>query len=553
MSGEVMSDIMRKILTEGTTPIMTDEGMMSVFNFYYDRCQRKLELGRFQYKGDGYGGGPSRELRLSTNKPRIDDESYDQTSIESSTDEALRSMYGGAYSGLHDDFPFGRFDDKRNASGAEYDVRIYINAPFGEIRYQFISLYAKKCKEKGIPCGAKFFEKKQTSKGSDNMILYSSYENLEKNLEILEEIKTELEEFSKRCGSPIATGMNYSYYAISHAGDMGSTYNGWFNNLSSKAFCFAMVEMIKEDEAFYATLTEQERGIIEYLSNPDTLKKAVKKNKVKDRDSVMPHAFERLGLGPEGVQIAKGILEKYVETNPELPKEIVISKLRSYIETIASLSNFGDTEHKELPISMRESGYEAMHIDPSEVKTQEPKIKVGKDRYLDLLKADKARVRYELARLGMKHDIQGKTDQELRDMLFDKIELDDEGLIDVLSGESKQLREFMGALGVKEEFESRSECEEYLIEMMGVDRVIDAAYSVRDQDAQLGRSRKWKFKDSLRTVRLARGQAIYDSEEFKALKTKEERRAFIAKYSPHAKEDVEEYHDLYRNGLIHTT
>ena len=147
--------------------------------------------------------------------------------------------------------------------------------------------------------------------------------------------------------------------------------------------------------------------------------------------------------------------------------------------------------------------------------------------------------------MGLKEEIQGKSKEELREMLFARIELDDESIIDILSGESEQLYQFVDLLGKDDEYEHRSEYEERFIELMGVDRVIDAAYSVRDKDAQLGRNRKWRFKDSLRSVRLARGKLIFESEEFQKLKTREQRNEFIKNFSEHAKYDVEEYYDLY--------
>ena len=542
-----MSEIMRKVLSEGTTPIMTNEGLLQLFNFYYDRCERKVA---FDGEFDGFKGGPSRRVILSTSKPRIDDFDFDRIAVETHTDKEFRKIYGSKYEGsIINDFPFGVFHPSDSSSGAAYDNRIYINAPFGKVRYDFMVLYAKKCKERGIPCGAKFFEKEADTPVVDNMVLYCIHENLNANLEILEEIKIELPEFAECCGSPIASGLNYSYYAVCHYGDKIATYNIWFNKLSCKAFAITLAQMIKESNEFYQTLNEHEKNIIDILINPESLIGAVKKSKVNDSSCIIKTGVHGIDLGKDGSRICQQIFEKFVSSNPELIESDIIIKLKEQIQTIASLNGFGDTEHKDLPISIRESDYLALGIEPKSIETKSEEIltktSVSKEKYLSLLKAGRVKLAIELANMGLKAEIEGKTKEELREMLFARIELDDESIIDILSGETEQLCQFVDALGKDDEYEHRSEYEERFIELMGVDKVIDAAYSVRDKDAQLGRNRKWRFKDSLRSVRLARGKLIFESEEFQKLKTREQRNEFIKNFSEHAKYDVEEYYDLY--------
>jgi len=535
-----MSEIMRKILSEGTTPIMTDEGILQIFNYFYDRSKNKKQLYTLS--------GPSRIVRLTDSKDRIDNLDFDENAIRSSISKEMYRLFGTYFCGdIKEQRPFGQAD-KKEADDIKhgYDNRIYINAPFGEIRYKFIQLYAEKCKERGVACDGKFFHKNADEDSIDNMILYSSHKNINIYLEILEEIKTELPEFAECCGSPIASGLNVSYYALVHSGDNSPTYNDWFNEISEKAFDVIMAKFIINNDEFYKSLSREQREIIDIISSEESLKKAVLLTKNR---GTRIGGLAGFGINTQATRVFREIVEQFVSTNPTLSQEDIVAGLRNEIETISSLVNFGDVEHKTFPISIKESDYLALGVEPSSIKTEnkktESKIKISKEQYLALLKADKSRVRFELAKMGLKAEIQGKSEEELKQMLFARIELDDESIIDILSGETEQLYQIVDLLGKDDEYKHRRDYEERFIELIGVDKVIDAAYSVRDKDAQLGRNRKWRFKDSLRSVRLARGKLIFESEEFQKLKTREQRNEFIKNFSEHAKYDVEEYYDLY--------
>ena len=542
-----MQKLIQKIVNEGTTPIMSDEGLFKVFQFYYERCLKGFPLSY----GKDYGGGPSRNIRLSTSKQRIDDLNFNKEEIEAYVNSKIRELYGSSYCGnIYDDFPFGRL--KSGNSNAGY-TRIYINAPFGKVRYDFVLLYAKKCKERSIPCGAKFFQQNTKSSSVDNMILYSLHEHLPANLEILEEIKRGLPEFAECCGSPIASGLNYSYYALSHYGDLWTTYNGWFNNLSHRAFCITLSKLISEDSSFYSSLTDDEKRAVDVMANSATL---IRKSEVKKVDTIIPREFQGIDLEKNGAEAIKKIFEYFLTTNPKLTEKEITQKFRDEIKTIASLSNFGDTKHKNMPISLRESDYLALEISPEEIikdKSANKTIKkpYSKERISKIMTIDERKLKIEVMQAGYSFAyVDGKGKVELREMLFDKITLDSESMISILCGGEVQLKQFLLYFGATAEDitnKYREELEEMFINKFGLDEIIKAREEIKQQESVSGKKRNHRYENVLSAMRLNRGKAIIESEEYKSLKTKEEKTDFLSSLSITELEDAEIYYTNKQN------
>lgn len=551
-----MSEIARKVLSEGTMPIMSDEGILQVFKYYYERVKNNQAL------VDG-GPGVSRILRMSESKERIDNPDYTKQDLVNLVNKEFQRRYGTAKTiNFNEDFPFGYYNPSEVSSGNNYDNRIYINAPFGPERCQFILLFVSKCKERGIHCGAKFFEKEADSTAVDNMVLYPIHENINDYIEILEEIKVELPTFVENCGSPIASAMNTSYYSLAHFGDKGATYNYWFNRLSSKAFYVAMSKLISNNSDFYNSLDEREKTVLDMMSNDELLKQSINNSK---NMRIQPE-LSGFNLGAGNAVLFKSLVERFIASSLEISTEQIIETLRDSITDITSLANFGDLEHKDMPISLRESDFAALGLNANDLKSLKPndekketlaikekpiKKLYPKERVKEIFNADERQIRVEAMQAGYTFaDTEGKTEQELRTMIFDRITLDNESMISILCGGDYQLKSVLVGYGTapKEVADkSREELERMYIEKVGLDEIITAREEVIKQDEISGEKRTHWYENTLQAMRMERGKNIMESEEFKSLKTKEEKRAFLDKLSVTELEDAERYYTNHRN------
>ena len=448
-----MSEIAKKVLSQGTMPIMSDEGILKIFNYYFDKLKNNQAL-------VDSGPGVSRILRISESKERTDNPDYTKQELVDLVNQEFQRKYGIVQIvNFNEDFPFGYYNPSEVSSGNNYDNRIYINAPFGPERCQFILLFVAKCKERGIHCGAKFFEKEADSTAVDNMVLYPIHENINDYIEILEEIKIELPTFVENCGSPIASAMNTSYYSLAHLGDKGATYNYWFNRLSSKAFYVAMSKLISSNSDFYNSLNERERTVVDMMSNDELLKQSINNGK----NMRIQAELSGFNLGAGNAVLFKDLVERFIASSPEFSTEQIIETLRDSITDITSLANFGDLDHKDMPISLRDSDFAALGLNADDLKSLKPndekketltikekqtKKLYPKERVKEIFNADERQIRVEALQAGYTFaDTEGKTEQELRTMIFDKITLDNESMINILCGGDYQLKKVLVGYG----------------------------------------------------------------------------------------------------------
>ncbi len=609
-----MSDIIKKVLREGTVPMLTDEGLKGVIGLYSRgdiKVSRELKLSTYEppkteqvnkdydkkygkkilsyllqaikkeieeigideyertvlrqrtFKVEGYGEYIPQKTEVLNVLSMIDEMSIDEILENSEFARVLldtNAKFNSDHIGDIDVLPYTPTEQKTEHS-SPYDYRLYFNPPYGETRSQFITEYIKKCIDRKIPYNMKGFEGSKESK-IDSMVFYTHEEYLADVLEILEEIKTERPELVEAMGTPITSGVNYeNYYCLAHKGrpKTAHTFNDIVQYSMSWAMSITCAQYLITEK--FEELSSEDKSYLQRYLNFDCADFAGKNRP----DKIAVFSYSNFKFSEFFSQSALAGLA----SNPEF-----ISALRENYLTIQSLYNFKDTEHKNMPPCLSKEFFEHLEYkekdfaidytdttDKSKVEENSSvsiKTSVSKEKYLRLLKAGEVKLKMELGELIEKEckgneeerkskmaEIQGKSKEELREMLFARIELNDESIIDILSGESEQLYQFVDLLGKDDEYEHRRDYEERFIKLMGIDRVIDAVYTVRDKDAQLGRNRKWKFRDSLRTVRLERGQAIFESEEFQKLKTREQRNEFIKNFSEHAKYDVEEYYDLY--------
>ena len=219
-----------------------------------------------------------------------------------------------------------------------------------------------------------------------------------------------------------------------------------------------------------------------------------------------------------------------------------VGKSRREIEDLF-ITAIGDTS-----LLSRETKKEDSVKTKEEIKSTK---KVLTDKQLEefLFEEDVTRLRARIVLLGVTaKESQGKTLQELREMIKNKITFSDEQIIGILNGDNKQLRKIVTAISSENDCEDRFEYEEEFIEFIGIDRVMEAMAKVCIQDKKNNTQRKMKFLSSLDDCRRARGKQIYESKEFQSLEDRAEQKDFIRKLSAYEKEGLQSHINSLTSG-----
>lgn len=164
---------------------------------------------------------------------------------------------------------------------------------------------------------------------------------------------------------------------------------------------------------------------------------------------------------------------------------------------------------------------------------------------------DENKLKVEVMQAGYSFaDVEEKTKKELYTMLFEKITLDSESMINILCGGEVQLKQFLLYFGATAEDitnKSREELEEMFINKFGLDEIIKAREEIKQQESVSGKKRNHRYENVLSAMRLNRGKTIIESEEYKSLKTKEEKTDFLSSLSITELEDAEIYYTNKQN------
>lgn len=177
--------------------------------------------------------------------------------------------------------------------------------------------------------------------------------------------------------------------------------------------------------------------------------------------------------------------------------------------------------------------------------------KVLSDKQIEelLLEEDVSKLRPRTILLGITaKDSLGKSLQELQAMIKEKIEFTDAQIINILNGSGKNLRKIVNFFGVESDAEFRCFNEEKFIEIIGIDRVIEAMAKICIEDEKNNTSTRMKFLSSLDNCRRSRGKQIFESEEFQSLDDTYEKKNFIRKLSAYEREDFEYYVKSLKSG-----
>jgi len=418
----VSKSIIERMLDEGIVPIMSEEGINSLFNYILE-CYKNGDTFRV-------ATSPSREIKLSNyKKPNDDIESYDsdvscmsnicqyllqsiekdylrngfefvknelvnlrldlsekdlQTPFNYSYDEienAIREgnietlppliqkmysasmVFGDKVCGSYDNVPYRC----EHESSYSEDYRIYINSCSGVKRNEFLEIYAKKCIDKKIPFEMKGRNKTDVdNKAQDRTVLYIHEEYLDSTLKILEEIKKENPELIDNFGSPITTGCNYSYYAVSSRGKRSATYNMFFDRLSQNAFNCTISNLIIKDTRFFESLSKQQKEDIKRTADIKNYEESLNK----------PGSLGIMRALPISDVVASYLKNANAE---ELITSENMSRFKDTFKKMSSYTNFGDYEHTKYPVCFNNELYEKIEKSKSKENVSEVKSNTNVD------------------------------------------------------------------------------------------------------------------------------------------------------------------------------
>ena len=231
-----------------------------------------------------------------------------------------------------------------------YDYRIYLNAPNSADRIKFFEIYIKKCIERGIPWTIK---PDSSPKTKDKVVIYVMDQFFDETIEVLEEIKEENPELIDLFGSPIPTGVNYSYYAITHNGGptRNATYNKWVDHKIKMAFYYAISNQMISNSEFYDSLTEEEKALVNATANVDSYK-----------EGLTFGVFGRPLSSDESLKKYEQILKKYCAMyNVETPE--FVAEFEDAFLKFCSYSIFGDFDHINGEFTLPKEFFEGMGME----------------------------------------------------------------------------------------------------------------------------------------------------------------------------------------------
>ncbi|MBQ7466975.1 MAG: hypothetical protein IJS74_02755 [Clostridia bacterium] len=170
-----------------------------------------------------------------------------------------------------------------------------------------------------------------------------------------------------------------------------------------------------------------------------------------------------------------------------------------------------------------------------------------KVRVQEVINADEETLRADAIWAGYSQSaIKGKNTQELRSMIFDKVKLDNQSMISVLSSPSiSQLKQVLVGYGASWDdvaSKERDELEKMYISRVGLDDIIEARDDVKKQELIYGSKLNHRYENSLIALRRERGKEI--AKELKTIKTPEARETFLNGLSQAEREDVVSYQSV---------
>ena len=371
-----MSEIRRKIIENGTIPLMTDEGIFRFVEYSIDKFKNggTYDASREVIVNGGVSCAnkdeiiPDREIfasgcrlmsifinqiknekdmsivrkfifeRMGINTSRMTDDEIVEM-LNYPLDKVVDAMAARRYNEIPSVFvnmllEGGRFcmipSDDTIGEKINTDFRMYINLPNNRDSLRFWETFQRKCIERGVPYKMKINTDEDTL---DRTIIYAKKEDVDDVLNILDEIEREMPEVISQFGKPISTGLNYSYYAFTEDPVHNMTYNQLFNRMGQRVMACCMAEYIMEDIEFIAGLTPAEREALAKVADPATFTSEIED---KRKNNAVEGKVPCIGIYtvPE---VVMNIIKKYAQThnmNDEHMRNMVEERLIHFMTLI---------------------------------------------------------------------------------------------------------------------------------------------------------------------------------------------------------------------------
>ncbi|MBQ7351288.1 MAG: hypothetical protein IJW59_00260 [Clostridia bacterium] len=427
-------------------------------------------------------------------------------------------------------------------------ARIYINTSNGAKTIEFLARFRAECFNRGLPCDMKPLYNSATKKNpsrADGTIIYAPKEVLEDYLDILKALEFQYPSLVENFGSPLTSACNTGCFAVCSAPE-GSTYNLNFDYISNIAFCVTLSSMVLDK--FREKLTPVQVAELEKFKQTEEFVDRKLKNRINDIQ------FTR-SVGVRFYAAPIYLMDHYGNFFEELMQKNrgdCVSIMREKMQRVFSLANWGDLNHLDYPICFDRAVFEEFDIDFENIDVDEidlinePKKRIYTSKELQEIKNAGSIMqlipKYML--LGKGHSQQSAykmTERQLRQAIFKEARFDDETIIKILRGGDVALKSTLLAMGCsyKQILQPRYELERLFIALTGVDAVINASDKQKALEAKTtGKHKLNKYENALLNLRQMRVEQILKNPEVLALKKESEKQEFLSRLSTHCLEDL---------------
>lgn len=424
--------------------------------------------------------------------------------------------------------------------------RIYLNAPTGKAKVEFLEKYICKCIENRIPYHMTNFNNIEDFADTNELnstILFATKENLEKTIQILEQLKQENPELINGFGTPNPTTLQLSYYGITRDGSQNSS-NLFFNTPLISYGEFANKVILLANYSLCCNVIKNNSRIFNSLSKKE--QQQIEKFESFNFECSLTE-FEKTYLKNLNEQTKN--IRNIIQKNPAIFTELrnneqMWSEFENRLKLASSYCAFGDLEHTNVPIALDEQFYDYFNFDPEQnfngAKPNNKKV-LSQEAFETVLISGEKTLKIQLILNGTPAvDLENKTEKELKEMFLSVARPTDKCIVDTLCSGVKNLKSILITCGLEEDVVNtltREQLEEAYIKTIGLNETITATQNIFNDPAEHLIKRNANYLQTLKKLRYERGKQITLSEEFKFLNA-ENQASYLLALNPFEKEDV---------------